>query len=123
MTGPDTPWEFKVLILSITIDVICLYKLMKWGPMPETNVRNGAVVIISGLILYFTVGWIWYNAWSIPTTDPWGVTSDLQLGMIAVSMCPGLLVMTIWTFISDEIVVMMREDRREERKRRREERK
>lgn len=99
LDGPDTTLEFKILILSIIIDMICIYKLLKWNPPPEIKIKNILITIISGIILYITIGFKWYNTISITTTDPWGITGSTQIGMIAVSICPALIIMTIWTYI------------------------
>ena len=103
MNGPDTPWELKILIIAIVIDVICLYKLLKFDPLPDTEFRNGAIIVISGIILYFAIGSNWWGMLPLTGTDPYGVTSTTQLGAIAVAICPGSLVAWIWTYLEYSI--------------------
>jgi len=96
--------ELKLLLLAIPIDIICLYIQMKWGMDPNTAIRNITITIISGLIIFFTLCDPWHDLYIMNTTDPYGVSSNLQLGMIAIAVCPGLIVTTIWTYIECELI-------------------
>lgn len=96
--------ETKLLILAIAINIICLYKQAKAGYDKPTILRNTIITLGLGLILYFTIANHWYNSIPMTTTDPYGVTNNIQLGMIAISICPGLLITTIGTYIECKLI-------------------
>ena len=101
LDGPDTPWERKVLFLAIAVDVIGIYKLHIWDLPEDSNKINILITVISGIILYFTIGSIWftYSPNSIP--DIYGNPDSLQPEYLAAAVCisPAILVLTIWHYI------------------------
>ena len=103
--GPETmPWDLTILIFSIPINIICIYKLNKWTQPDTTTMKITLATIISGIVIFYTVGWIWSGRLALPTRDHLGMTGMLQLGRISVSMCPGILVGTIWSYFKYELL-------------------
>ncbi len=81
-----------ILIIVIPLDIFLIYKHLKWTPLTK---RNVLIILISGLLIYFTIG---TGIWGLPAgtqsvgSDPWGDNSAIQLPAIAISVFPGLLI-------------------------------
>ena len=98
-----------VLYLTITpaiaaiIDIICIYKITKWSPPEDIWLKIVGVTIVSGLILFFTIG----RLWIIPPTPEEMASSgtfptdgtSFNWIPVAVAILPGLAGGTIYTYI------------------------
>lgn len=102
MTDTATmPWQITVWIVCLIIDIICIPKLLKNEWRCEHNLRNLILVLGIGIVIYFTVGWIWYiepthlNIYVPRDPDP----TTPQIGMIVVALAPGSLIAWILTWL------------------------
>lgn len=88
--------EIKIILLSLLIDIPCIYWLLHQYITGKEGTTYWLITIISGIIIYS----IWtflenpFLEFGTNITDVFGIETYLPISKIAVSVCPGIIVVT-----------------------------